>query len=88
MLFFAITAVVGVIGYWQTRKFVTSRLRFVDAIHQPWAPIVAGAAAAVIALPVAGILPIVTATTAFVFGGAVAAGVSSGSRDLRKRLPS
>jgi hypothetical protein len=86
MIPFIVTAVVAVAGYWQSRKFVTSRLRFVDAIHSPWAAAVAGVAAAVIAWPVVAFLPIVTTATAVVFGGSVAVGVVSGARDIRRRL--
>jgi hypothetical protein len=86
MLFLVLSAAVGVLGFWQSKKFVTARLRFVDAVHSPWAPAIAGFAAAALALPVVGLLPIVTGATAFVFGASVAAGVVSGARDIRKRL--
>ncbi len=86
MLAFVISAAVAAVGYWQSRKFVTSRLRFVDAVHSPWAAAVAGIAAAVVAWPVVAFLPIVTTATAMVFGGSVAFGVVSGARDIRKRL--
>ncbi|TMB74893.1 MAG: hypothetical protein E6J46_14750, partial [Chloroflexi bacterium] len=45
-------------GFVVTRNFVRRRLRFVDAVRKPAAPLVAGLAATVVALPVAA-LPLV-----------------------------
>jgi len=70
-------------GFFGARKFTRERLRFVDAIRHPAAPVVAGITAAAIAWPVA-ILPVITVWTAAAFGLGVGAGVASG-RD--KRLP-
>lgn len=67
-------------GFLLTRDFTKRRLRFVDAIQRPAAPLVAGALAAVVALPVAGLLPIVTAGTAVAFGVGVGGGVASGRK--------
>jgi hypothetical protein len=66
-------------GYVVTRDFVRRRLRFVDAVRKPAAPLVAGVAAAVVALPAAA-LPFVTMWTAAAFGAGVAGGVASGRR--------
>jgi len=66
-------------GYVAARNFVRRRLRFVDAVRKPAAPIVAGVAAAVVALP-AAVLPFVTMWTAAAFGAGVAGGVVSGRR--------
>lgn len=74
-------------GYTLARSFVTRRLRYVDAVHTAFAPIIAGVGAALLALPIMAILPIVGAGTALGFGIAVGAGVSAGSRDVRRRLP-
>ena len=68
-------------GYVAARNFVRRRLRFVDAVRSPAAPIVAGVAATVVALPVAA-LPFVTMWTAAAFGVGVAGGVASGRRTL------
>ena len=68
-------------GFVAARGFVRRRLRFVDAIHRPAAPLVAGVAAGVVALPVAA-LPLVTVATAGAFGVGVAGGVASGRRRL------
>jgi len=81
-----ITAAVGVAGYWQSRKFVVNRLRYVDAIHTAIAPVIAGLGALVIAVPIVAFLPIVGTGTAVIFGASVAMGVASGSREIRKRL--
>ena len=76
----------AIVGYWQARQFTHNKLRYVDAVHKATAPVIAGIAAAVIALPVVWLLPLVGTGTALVFGGAVALGVNSGSRQIRKRL--
>jgi hypothetical protein len=67
-------------GFIATRSFVRRRLRFVDAIHRPAAPLIAGLAAGAVALPVA-VLPLVTVGTAVAFGVGVAGGVASGRRE-------
>ena len=72
-------------GYLQTRGFVRRRLAYVDAVHNGVAPVIAGLAAAAVALPVAGVLPFVGGGTAILFGVAVGAGVKAGSRDARYR---
>jgi len=82
------TAAVTAFGYLQTRTFVRRRLAYVDAIHNAAAPLLAGAAAWLVALPVVGILPLVGGFTALLFGLGVGAGVAAGRGDIRKRLPS
>jgi hypothetical protein len=67
-------------GFIFTRDFVRRRLRYVDAVRRPAAPLIAGAIATAIALPVAA-LPIVTVGTAIAFGVGVAGGVASGRKD-------
>lgn len=64
-------------GFAVTRNFVRRRLRFVDAVQRPSAPLLAGAAAAVALLPVT-ILPAVGLGTAVALGVGVAGGVASG----------
>lgn len=85
ILSLGITVAVALFGYWQARKFVQSRLRYVDAVHRGIAPVVAGVGAALIAAPFT-ILPLITVTTAIVFGASVAVGVNAGARDIRKRI--
>jgi hypothetical protein len=67
-------------GFVAARNFVRRRLRYVDAVRKPVAPLVAGLAAAAVALPIA-VLPLVTVGTALAFGVGVAGGVASGRRD-------
>jgi len=78
-LIVGIAALAG--GFFGARRFVRRRLRYVDALHRPAIPLVAGAAAALIALPVAA-LPIITVGTALAFGVGVGSGVASGRKDL------
>ncbi len=73
-------------GYAAARRFVRERLRFVDAVYRPAAPLVAGGVAAVAAAPVAWILPFIGGGAALLFGAAVGYGVARGRKDL-KRLP-
>jgi len=68
-------------GFYYTRRFVRERLRFVDAVQRPVAPVVAGVVATVLAVPVVALLPIVGAGTAVATGVGVAAGVATGRRD-------
>jgi inosine-uridine nucleoside N-ribohydrolase len=82
----AATGVATVWGYVQSRRYVRNRLRFVDAAQKPLVPVVAGAAAAVVAAPVVWLLPLVGAGTALVFGIGVGVGVRHGQSDSR-RLP-
>lgn len=74
-LILAGTALVG--GYYVTKSFVRRRLRFVDAVHKPSAPVVAGAVAAAALLPVT-LLPAVGVGTMLALGVGVAGGVASG----------
>lgn len=71
----AATALVG--GFIVTRNFVRRRLRFIDAVQRPSAPIVAGAVAAAALLPVT-LLPAVGVGTMVALGVGVASGVASG----------
>lgn len=86
VLMMAVTGAGVVVGFAGTRRFVRERLRFVDAVRKGWAPWVAGVAAAVVAAPVAWILPVIGGGSAILFGVAVGAGVATGRRDM-KRLP-
>ena len=82
MLQLLITLTAGAIGFILARSFVRRRLRFVDAVHSPVAPLVAGAAAALVAWP-AVLLPLVTLTTTIVFGIGTGLGTASGARALK-----
>jgi hypothetical protein len=84
---FAATASAIVVGFGATKAFVTERLRYVEAVHKASAALKAGGAALVVGAVVVTLLPIVGAPTAIAFAISVAAGVRSGSRAIRKRLP-
>lgn len=71
----AATALVG--GFVITRNFVRRRLRFVDVVQKPAAPLIAGTIAAVALLP-ATILPAIGVGTALALGVGVAGGIASG----------
>jgi CHASE2 domain-containing sensor protein len=73
----------GITGYVLARNFVRRRLRFVDAVYSPFAPLLAGAVAAIIAWPLA-LLPLLPAATAVVFGIGVGLGTATGARTLRR----
>ena len=77
-----ITLAAGIAGFILARSFVRRRLRFVDAVHSPFAPLVAGCIAALVAWP-AVLLPLVTLSTALVFGIGTGLGTASGARALR-----
>src|SRR2546427_3038384 len=66
-------------GFVAARQFVSRRLRFVDAVHRPAAPIIAGVGAVALAAPIA-LLPVVTLGTAIAFGVGVAGGGARGRR--------
>ena len=72
----------GIAGFILARNFVRRRLRFVDGIHSPIAPLIAGCAAALVAWP-AVLLPLVTLATAVMFGIGTGLGTASGARAVR-----
>jgi hypothetical protein len=86
LISFAIAVVVGMAGYSISRGFVANKLRFVDAVNHPFAPIAAGVGIALISMPLFGILPIVGAGTALTLGLSVWAGVRSGVQDIKRSL--
>lgn len=70
-------------GYAKVRRFVRERLRFVDAVQRPYVPVLVGVAGAVVAAPVAWLLPVVGGGTALLFGAGMGLAVRHGARDLR-----
>jgi hypothetical protein len=72
----------GITVYFLARNFVRRRLRFVDAVQSPFAPILAGATAALVAWPLA-LLPFFTTVAAVIFGIGAGLGTASGARNLR-----
>jgi len=83
MLHIFLTAAAGFIGYFIARNFVRSRLRFVEAIHSPWAPLTAGILAFVFTWPLA-LLPVVSAAPAVLFGIGIGFGTATGARLVRR----
>ena len=79
----AASVIAGVGGYLVSRSFVRRRLRFVDAVQSPVAPLIAGAFAFMIALPLT-LLPVVTMSVAVLFGLGCGLGTASGVRALRR----
>lgn len=82
----AVTLGATMVGYWQARQFTQNKLRYVDAVHRSGIAILAGLGAALVAAPVVWLLPLVGGGTAILFGAGVALGVSSGAREIRKRI--
>ena len=86
MLGLAIAIASSMLGYWQARQFTQNKLRFVDGVHKMGVPFLAGLGAALVAMPVVWILPLVGTGTALLFGLGVALGVSAGAKEIRKRI--
>ncbi|MGQ0539635.1 MAG: hypothetical protein ACT4R6_11845 [Gemmatimonadaceae bacterium] len=82
-----IAAVAAGFGFSAARNFVRNRLRYVDAVNNPVAPVLAAIGAGAVAAMVAPILPFVGAGTAALFGVSVGLGVASGAREIRRLLP-
>ena len=81
-----IAAGVAGFGYFKSRRFVRERLRFVDAVKRPAAPVVAGVVTTVAAGLVVSVLPVLGAVTAVLSGVGIGMGVRHGAKDS-KRLP-
>lgn len=77
-----IVAAVAMVGFVIAKTFVRRRLRFVDAIYSPLAPLTVGVLMAVLAWPLA-ILPIITGAMAVIFGIGAGMGTASGVRALK-----
>ena len=86
LLTLAIAGGAGIFGYWKARQFTMNKLRYVDAIHKAIAPVLAGVGAALIAMPIAWLVPFISGFTVLLFGGGVALGVAAGARDIRRRI--
>ena len=88
ILAYAASLAIAWLAYTQARNFVRSRLRFVPVAQSGWAPILAGVATAIVALPIVGLIPLIGAGTAISVGVSVGFGVANGQRDIRHNLPS
>ena len=80
-----IGAAITLVGFAVSHRFVESRLRYVDAVQRPYAPLVAGGIAGLIMLPFTA-LPFIGIMTALGFGFGVFAGVASGARAIRRQI--
>lgn len=82
----AITVIATTLGHKYARELVSRRLRYVPAAQSSKAPIIAGVGAALVAIPLVALLPIVGIGTAICFGLAVGMGAAAGARDVKGRL--
>jgi hypothetical protein len=82
LVMFAVSAAIGLAGFVGARGYVKRRLRFVDAVQSPIAPIIAGAGAFLLTSPIA-ILPFLGLGLPVLFGLAVGLGTARGARDIR-----
>ncbi len=85
LLGLGIAGAAGIFGHTTARSFVGRRLRFTSLVEKPYLGVMAGVTAAVVASPVA-ILPLVTVTTALVFGAGVGTGTALGAKDAKRPL--
>ena len=83
MLQLLLAVAAGLGGYLLSRNFVRNRLRFVDAIHGVWFPLVAGVLGFLLVWPLA-LLPLVSAAPAAIFGLGVGLGTATGARMVRR----
>lgn len=83
MIELVVASVLAVLAFGYARGFVRRRLRFVDQVRSPLAPVAAGVGAALIALPVVGILPILGGFTAALLGVGAGLGTASGVKALK-----
>ena len=86
LLGLGIAGAAGIFGHTRARSFVGRRLRFTSLVEKPYLGVAAGVTAAVVASPVAAVLPLVTATTALVFGAGVGTGTALGVKDAKRPL--
>lgn len=70
-------------GYGTARRFVRERLRYVDGALSGGAAIAAGVGAALVAWPIAWLLPLISGGTALAFGLAVGLGTRAGASDIK-----
>ena len=68
-------------GYRMMKKFFVRKLRFVPKARSKMAPVVIGAGAALVALPLTA-LPLIVMSTAAAFGAGVAGGMISGDKEV------
>lgn len=74
----------AVFAHGSTRRFVRTRLRYVDAVQRGVVPWMAGGVTFLLASVLVPFLPLVGAGTALSVGLAVGTGVAAGVRDIRR----
>ena len=79
-----IAVAVALMAHGSSRRFVRTRLRYVDAIQRGVVPWMAGGAAFLLGALVVPVLPVVGTGTALTLGLAVGTGVAAGVRDIRR----
>ena len=85
LLGLGIAGAAGILGHTRARSFVGRRLRFTSMVEKPYLGVAAGITAAVVASPLA-VLPLVTVTTAVIFGAGVGTGAALGAQDAKRPL--
>jgi hypothetical protein len=71
-------------GYSTARRFVRERLRYVESALSPGAAIMVGLIAAIVAYPIAWIIPLIGPGTALVFGLGTGLGARAGAVDVKR----
>ena len=84
MIELIVGAAAAFIGFTKTRSFVKRRLRYVEAVQKPTAPVLSGAATAVAAAPLVAVIPLIGPPVAIALGLAVGAGTYAGAKDIRE----
>src|SRR5688500_20233086 len=82
LLGLAISMAVAILGFSRARAFVSERLRYVDAVNHPLAPLMAGSGAFFVCALVGAVLSILGVGWARTFGLAVGLGGSAGRGDV------
>lgn len=72
-----------IFGFAVARRYVRTRLRFVDSVRSPLAPWIAGLLMAVVASPLA-LLPLITGVTTTLFGIGAGFGTASAVKALKR----
>ncbi|NNG15146.1 MAG: hypothetical protein HKM89_01610 [Gemmatimonadales bacterium] len=77
------TIAFGLVGFNLAKSYVKRRLRFVDAVYSPLAPVIAAVIGGLLAWPLA-ILPVITTGMAAIFGIGSGLGTASAVKALKR----
>ena len=83
MIRIGLVLVAAIFGFAVARRYVRTRLRFVDAVRSPFAPWIAGGLMALVASPLS-LLPLITGVTTTLFGVGAGLGTASGVKALKR----